>query len=241
MMKEYCLSEISLFCRLNQAALQQSYQSTGIDESQSVKESIMTCTTVAGEEVRFDADLFARLVFPVPHRMIFISHLSQDAQRVKQIVQSIELVCPGVRCFVDSEYWQNVYSAIEMLQSEYARVEGKDGSYWHHKCSEISKHMYLTLAKSLVEAIKHSPLFIFVPPKDDISLLDANQIRTESPWLSLELLTSSLLVEPELEKNAAYNAARMVNESLNISHAVDIGHLRQLTLPKVFQLIDQYI
>lgn len=241
MMKEYCLSEISLFCRLNQAALQQSYQSTGIDKSQSVKESIMTCTTVAGKEVRFDADHFARLVFPVPHRMIFISHLSQDAQRVKQIVQSIELVCPGVRCFVDSEYWKNVYSAIEMLQSEYARVEGKDGSYWHHKCSEISKHMYLTLAKSLVEAIKHSPLFIFVPPKDDTSLLDANQIRTESPWLALELLTSSLLVEPELKKNAAYNAARMVNESLNISHAVDIGHLRQLTLPKVFQLIDQYI
>lgn len=240
-MKEYCLSEMSLFCRLNQADLEQSYQSTGIDESQSVKESIMTCTTVAGEEVRFDADLFARLVFPVPHRMIFISHLARDAQRVKQIVQSIELVCPGVRCFVDSEYWENVYSAIEMLQSEYARVEGKDGSYWHHKCSEISKHMYLTLAKSLVEAIKHSPLFIFVPPKDDISLLDANRIRTESPWLALELLTSSLLVEPELEKNAAYNAARMVNESLNISHAADIGHLHQLTLPEVVQLIRQYI
>lgn len=241
MMKEYCLSEISLFCRLNQADLQQSYQSTGIDESQSVKESIMTCTTVAGEEVRFDADHFARLVFPVPHRMIFISHLSRDAERVKQIVQVIKVKCPGIRCFVDSEYWENVYSAIEMLQSEYARVEGEDGSYWHHKCSEISKHMYLTLAKSLVEAIKHSPLFIFVPPKDDISLLDANRIRTESPWLALELLTSSLLVEPELEKNAAYNAARMVNESLNIFHAADIGHLHQLTLPEVVQLIRQYI
>ena len=241
MTKHYCLSEISLFCRLNQAGLQQSYQSTGIDESQSVKESIMTCTTVAGEEVRFDADHFARLVFPVPHRMIFISHLSRDAERVKQIVQVIKVKCPGIRCFVDSEYWENVYNAIEMLQSEYARVEGKDGSYWHHKCSEISKHMYLTLAKSLVEAIKNSPLFIFVPPKDDISQLDANRIRTESPWLALELLTSSLLVEPELEKNAAYNAARMVNESLNIFHAADIGHLHQLTLPEVVQLIRQYI
>ncbi|MEE1288379.1 MAG: hypothetical protein UHK44_07255 [Bacteroidaceae bacterium] len=241
MMNHYCLSEISLFCRLNQAGLQQSYQSTGIDESQSVKKSIMTCTTVAGEEVMFDADHFARLVFPVPHRMIFISHLSRDAERVKQIVQVIKVKCPGVRCFVDSEYWENVYNAIEMLQSEYARVEGKDGSYWHHKCSEISKHMYLTLAKSLVEAIKNSPLFIFVPPKDDISQLDANRIRTESPWLALELLTSSLLVEPELEKNAAYNAARMVNESLNIFHAADIGHLHQLTLPEVVQLIRQYI
>ncbi|MBO5955337.1 MAG: hypothetical protein J6Q10_00885, partial [Clostridia bacterium] len=79
------------------------------------------------------------------------------------------------------------------------------------------------------------------PPKDDISQLDANRIRTESPWLSLELLTSSLLVEPELEKNAAYNAARMVNESLNIFHAADIGHLHQLTLPEVVQLIRQYI
>lgn len=241
MMKEYCLSEISLFCRLNQADLQQSYQSTGIDESQSVKEAIMTCTTVAGEEVRFDADHFARLVFPVPHRMIFISHLSRDAERVKQIVQVIKDKCPGIRCFVDSEYWENVYSAIEMLQSEYARVEGKDGSYWHHKCSEISKHMYLTLAKSLVEAIKNSPLFVFVPPEGGISQLAANRIRTESPWLALELLTSSLLVEPELKKNAAYNAVRMVNESLNISHAADIGHLHQLTLPEVVQLIHQYI
>lgn len=201
----------------------------------------MTCTTVADEEVWFNADRFARLVFPVPHRMIFISHLSQDAERVKQIVQEIKVMCPGIRCFVDSEYWENVYSAIEMLQSEYARVEGEDGSYWHHKCSEISKHMYLTLAKSLVEAIKHSPLFIFVPPKDDISLLDANRIRTESPWLALELLTSSLLVEPELKKNAAYNAVRMVNESLNISHAADIGHLHQLTRPELVQLIHQYI
>lgn len=229
------INQIDVLYRLNKNGLNKHCKGSAY-ETISVKDAILECTSVSNGNIMFHATQFTQLVFPAPQQMIFVSHLACDIERVKKIVQIIECRCPNVRCFIDSYFWENVYDAIEVLQSEYARKG--ENFYWHSECSVISKHMYLTLSMALIEAIKKSPIFVFIPPITEGSCCSTNKLVTESPWLALELLISSLLEEPMI-KEAANGIPKMVNESVHFIHTSNTEHLHPVSLDVLIGVISK--
>lgn len=193
----------------------------------SIKDAIVECTRFKKGEIQFDTSQFSNLVFPSPHQMIFISHQSSDINHVWDIIGAIIDSCPYTECFIDSVYWENVYQAIEELQSRHARKD--ENTLLQSKCNDISKHMYLTLSTALIKAIKNSPMFVYIPPKDDVSMSGKKQMKTKSPWLALELLTSSLLEEPT-KRIASYGKPEIINENLHFMYTLEIGHLHKVSV-----------
>lgn len=205
--------------------------------SNDVVEIIDSCTSLKGDnDVVIDATALQRKLFPTPHRMIFISHLSDDIDLAKSIKQTIERYAPNHCCFLDSDLWNNIYSTQEKLQRKYAYNEEKQ-TYNLKTCNNISKHLHLILSMALTKAIKASPFFLYVPHTGDIDG-DNLSLTTKSPWVCHELLISSLLRDfvPLKESVDIVKAAAR----LDFNYKANISHLHLANLDAFIKLINKY-
>ncbi len=180
-----------------------------------------------------DAEKLGNALFPVPHRVIFISHFREDIDRVGSIKRKIERNTKGkLQCFVDSDVWENVSAAIDLLAYKNAILPDRE-LYDREEYDHIAKNMYMILSMALQKAIHECCLFVFIPPiKSTIGL---NGIfETHSPWVWQELYSSSLFLEykgvlqenfPETGKRAHY--ITKFNYSAPLEHLTKT-HLSQL-------------
>lgn len=205
--------------------------------SNDVVEIIDSCTSLKGDnDVVIDATALQRKLFPTPHRMIFISHLSDDIGLVRRIKQTIEDYAPNYCCFLDSDLWGNIYKAQSALQNKYA-YDTETGLYYLETTNNIAKHLHMTLSMALTKAIKASPFFLYVPTIGDIDE-DSEELITKSPWVCHELLTSSLLWDfvPLKESVDIVKAAAR----LGFNYKANISHLHLANLDAFIKLINKY-
>ena len=206
-----------------------------ISQKRDIVESIEMSISQPNGELIFDTEKFSSQVFPTPHNMIFISHLSKEVSVAKGVAHILEYSLSHirpVRCFIDSEYWGNAYLALDKLQKKYA-VENE--YYDLHKCNDIAKNVYAMLSMALQKAIKESMMFIFVPPAGQNTTVDMKTLPIESPWIAQELLTSSLIPEC-MRKSACKNFS--VAADVHFTYEAPIEHLSEET---VLGLIEQLI
>lgn len=205
--------------------------------SKDVVEIIDSCTSHKGDnDVVIDAAALQRKLFPTPHRMIFISHLSDDIGLVRRIKQTIEHYAPNYCCFLDSDLWGNIYKAQSALQNKYA-YDTETGLYNLETTNNIAKHLHMTLSMALTKAIKASPFFLYVPTIGDIDE-DSEELITKSPWVCHELLISSLLRD-FVPLNESVDFVK-VAASLGFNYKVNISHLHLANLRNFINIIKNY-
>lgn len=207
-----------------------------IGKKRDIVESIEQSISQANGELIFDAEEFSSRVFPTPHNMIFISHLSKEVTAAKWVARILECKLSHihpVRCFIDSEYWGNAYQALNILQNQYAV---KNGRYGLHKCNDIAKNVYAMLSLALQKAIKESMMFIFVPPAGQNTTVDMETLSTESPWIAQELLTSSLIPEC-MRKLACENFSAAAD--VHFTYEAPIAHLSEATVLGLIEQLNQ--
>lgn len=209
-----------------------------IFQKRDIVKSIELSISQANGELIFDTEKFSSLVFPTPHNMIFISHLSKEVNVAKGVARILEYTLSHihpVRCFIDSEYWGNAYLALDKLQNKYA-VE--NGHYVRLKCNDIAKNVFAMLSMALQKAIKESMLFLFVPPTGQNTTIDMKTLPIESPWIAQELLTSSLIPEYEpLRKLACENFSAAAN--VHFTYEAPIEHLSEATVLGLIEQLNQ--
>ncbi len=141
------------------------------------------------DRIYFDVEKATKISFPSYKGVIFISHSHQARKTALRLKEKMEAET-GVFCFVDSEVWANAYRirddiAIKLSYDDKREVYLKEGY------DKISGCIYFMLLLALQEVIRRSFAFIYIP--SDINEHDWGEQYTDSPWLSEELFTSSLI------------------------------------------------
>lgn len=205
--------------------------------SADVVEIIDSCTSLKGDnDVVIDATALQRKLFPTPHRMIFISYLSDNIELARNIKRIIEYNAPDYCCFLDFDLWGNIYEAQSVLQNKYA-YDIETGLYYLEFTNNIAKHLHMTLSMALTKAIKASPFFLYVPTIGDIDE-DSEELITKSPWVCHELLTSSLLRD-FIPLNEAVDFVK-ASARLGFNYKANINHLHIANLATFINLINKY-
>lgn len=206
--------------------------------SECILHYIKQCTSkVSDYDIEINADKLQQILFPTPHRMIFISHLSADRDEAHEIKYLLEEYCTDYSCFIDSDVWGNLYEVRKNLEDEYAHI--RENLYSLEMVDNISKHLCLILSMALTKAIKDSPFFLYVPHGDE-SAINTNSITTESPWVCHELLTSSLLQEPPALFKEATVIANKATSNLAFKYRADTQHLHASALKDFITLLNRH-
>lgn len=200
----------------------------------SIMHYIDECTSQIGNDIQIDASKLEEKFFPTPHRMIFISHRSNNIDAAKEVKTLIENACPKFSCFIDSDVWANIHCILTLLHSKYAL--NNNGTYDYASCNNITKHLCLILSMALIKAIKDSIYFLYIPSKEE-NHLDIRSVATDSPWVCQELLTASLLQEP---LKLLFEDTRFIKKAvmnLQFKYTADTEHLHTSSLANFINFI----
>lgn len=173
------------------------------------------------EGCSLDAEKFSNALFPVPERVVFISHAHENAEEAKDLKNYLEDQNSDIQCFIDSEVWGNVYDALWILQTRFGR---KKGVLTIEPCNEIARNLFLILSMALTKAIWNCMAFVYLPGEGE----DMNDTFINSPWIAQELLASSMF--PEFSHYFIKEGHEMVNASssyLTFRYRADVSHLKK--------------
>lgn len=179
------------------------------------------------EGCSLDAEKFSNALFPVPERVVFISHAHENAEEAKDLKNYLEDKNSDIQCFIDSEVWGNVYDALRSLQTRFGR---KKGVLTIEPCNEIARNLFLILSMALTKAIWNCMAFVYLPVEGE----DMNDTFINSPWIAQELLASSMF--PEFSHYFIKEGHEMVNASssyLTFRYRADVSHLKKDSLAEL--------
>lgn len=175
------------------------------------------------EGCTLDAEKFSNALFPVPERVVFISHAKENTEKAEDLKAYLEDNFSNIQCFIDSEVWGNVYAALWILQTTYGREKGK---FKINPCNGIARNLYLILSMALTKAIWNCLVFVYLPVEGE----DMNDSFINSPWIAQELLASSMF--PEFSGHfikEGREAVRASSSLLTFRYRADVSHLKKGT------------
>ena len=167
--------------------------------------------------------------FPTNFRnkyQVFISHSHADIELVKKFANTLNAKF-GVRCFVDSMVWGNMYEMLKELDEKYCKTPPRGYDYDRRNMSTAHVHAMLSIA--LLEMIEQCECCIFVRSENStIPSLElksiSNDVKTFSPWIYEEINYMNVL-QPYLSRQRRIMFStrnQVVNESLE--HPVPVVH-----------------
>lgn len=140
-----------------------------------------------GRDNLLDADTVQKHLFPSVKADVFLSHASGDRQQVMQLAVALERL--GLKVFVDSCVWGNVYTLLNEVDDHFSRKEDEPGTYHYRKVVRTTANVYMILNAALQRMIDGCELFLY---------LDSPTVRIEdyvegrdyigSPWVFSELM-----------------------------------------------------
>lgn len=173
------------------------------------------------EGCSLDAEKFSNALFPVPERVVFISHAHENAEEAKALKNYLEYKNSDIQCFIDSEVWGNVYDALSRLQT---RFGWRESGLKIDPCNEIARNLFLILSMALTKAIWNCLAFVYLPVEGE----DMNDTFINSPWIAQELLASSMF--PEFNDYFIKESRETVKASssyLTFRYRADVSHLKK--------------
>lgn len=189
-------------------------------KAETLEQALRYCIPME-EGCSLDAEKFSNALFPVPERVVFISHAHENAEEAKALKNYLEDKNSNIQCFIDSEVWGNVYDALWILQTRFGR---KKGVLTIEPCNEIARNLFLILSMALTKAIWNCLAFVYLPVEGE----DMNDTFINSPWIAQELLASSMF--PEFSHYFIKEGHEMVNASssyLTFRYRADVSHLKK--------------
>ena len=168
-----------------------------------LKQLIASNDTIKSEDIK-------ELLLPTGGNFqIFISHSHADEQLAINFAEAIEQRT-GIKCFIDSLYWDNIDSLVEELKDNYLYdSETIDMGGLVKTC----QHANIILASALTEMLNKCECVFFLNTSNSViaSKSKINQ-STYSPWIYHEIYTISKLPSKRpVRPRAIYEAS---NEGL---------------------------
>lgn len=137
----------------------------------------------------FSADKIQEKLFPtIKDNDIFLSHAHEDEDEVIKL--AIKLERYGLKVFVDSCVWSNVFDLLKSIDNAYCKTG--TNLYSYKKSSHTAANVYMILNTALHKMIDQSELFIFLGSETSVTIKDTidglKQESVRSPWIYSELM-----------------------------------------------------
>ncbi|WP_421243417.1 hypothetical protein [Aeromonas enteropelogenes] len=187
-----------------------------------------------------DADKLKESWFPFLDNMhVFISHSHQDLPLAEDIAcwlyENFKL-----NSFLDSHVWGYANDLLKALDDKYALSEDKL-TYNYSIRNYTTSNVHMMLSSSLCSMIDACECLFFINTNNSISNIDvvgeASDDRTPSPWIMLELMTSSIIrKKEEIERERCIMEGVVITKSEmamdaalpKFHHKAPLNHLHKL-------------
>ncbi|PFO46648.1 toll/interleukin-1 receptor domain-containing protein [Bacillus cereus] len=204
-----------------------------------------------GEDGKIDGSKLINDWFPGYKSDVFISHSHNDARTAKRLAVWLNKNF-GLTVFIDSIVWGSANALLKEIDNEYSVLSSKAGNttYNYHIRNYTTSHVHMMLSTALNDIIDQSECLIFLNTPESLSVNEAKDKKTNSPWIYNELKTAAIVrkthprrlaIEEIIEKRFSVLNEQKQN-SLDILYPVDgqLSELESLDAEKLQEWLNSY-
>ena len=170
---------------------------------------------------------------------VFISHSHKDIEKLVVPFASWLYSHLGLRCFIDSQFWQYADDLLNILDKQYAWQE-ESRTYNYKIRNFTTSNIHIMLSMALMKMMNKTETVIFIDSDNSVKYKKEDGETTPSPWIYEEVnfaksLESKLpdrwlqYLKPELEKGLIYEERRFSDRRRpNIYYKIDISNFFRL-------------
>lgn len=209
----YKITSYSISCLPEIKTLSDDYARDYQESNEMIKEK----STKIVQQQTIDGTELQELWFPVDELGkfdVFISHSHRDMNKLVVPFASWLFSHLGLRCFIDSQFWQYADDLLNILDSEYAWQPG-NRTYNYKIRNFTTSNIHIMLSMALMKIINKTETVIFIDSDNSVKYKKDDREVTPSPWIYEEVnfaksLESKIPVRwlkyfsPELEKEVLY-------------------------------------
>lgn len=132
--------------------------------------------------------------FPGHKSDVFISHSHNDARTAKRLAVWLNKNF-GLTVFIDSIVWGSANELLKGIDNEYSVLKRKDGNttYNYDTRNYTTSHVHMMLSTALNDVIDQTECLIFLNTPESLSVNEAKDKKTNSPWIYNELKIASIV------------------------------------------------
>jgi len=189
---------------------------------------------------RIDTNEIMKRMFPIDDPHIFISHKSEhasDAIRLANVLYDKF----NIISFIDSQVWHHIDEVSNIINNKISKIReiGDTITYSHKSTSIVASNMFAMLSSSLFEVMDCSDGFIYIDSNknkqiDEIDKGNVKSLKTQSPWLFLEMTYASKL-RKKMHKRPSMRLAedamlkgRVGIESLSTRQKIEFDYSKEI-------------
>ncbi|MBF2674186.1 hypothetical protein IBB80_02800 [Listeria marthii] len=164
--------------------------------------------------------------FPNYKADVFISHSHNDARTAKRLAvwlsETFELTS-----FIDSIIWGSANDLLKKIDEQYSvlRKNGDNTTYNYDIRNYTTSHVHMMLSTAISDIIHSTECVIFLNTPESLSVNEAKEKKTNSPWIYSELKVASIVEKiyprkqlvQEKRSLAVYND---IQKDLDITYSV---------------------
>lgn len=170
---------------------------------------------------------------------VFISHSHRDIDDLVIPFASWLYSHLGLRCFIDSQFWQYADDLLNILDKEYAWQE-RSKTYNYKIRNFTTSNIHIMLSMALMKMMNKTETVIFIDSDNTVTYNKEDGQTTPSPWIyedinfaqSLESKIPDRWLEylrPELEKGLLYEERKFTDSRLpEFYYKIDTSNFYQL-------------
>lgn len=156
---------------------------------------------------------------------IFLSHSHTDLNLALAVAGLLKDKF-DLNTFVDTLVWGSANDLLSKFDHKYS-VSDIDSKYFDYTKRNFStSHIHNMLLVAITKMIDKAECFIFLKTKNSMPHKLGVEDRTLSPWVFSEIEISRIIEKRPIVRDKNYT--KRMNESLNISYAPNMGHLKIL-------------
>lgn len=203
------------------------------------------------DEQQIKADLIKGITvqeqwFPVdkvPPFDVFISHSHKDVEKQIKPLASWLYSNLGLRCFIDSLFWQYADRLQNMMDKCYA--QRTNGNYDYNLRNYTTSHVHTMLSMALMKMMSKTECVLFVDSDNSI-IYQKGQSQTPSPWIYAEIgfAQNLQMIIPDrylqrlvpISESGGRIQMRTFSEKheMNIMYDVDLSHFYEISADTLF-------
>ncbi|MGG0655935.1 hypothetical protein [Rummeliibacillus pycnus] len=132
--------------------------------------------------------------FPRHKSDVFISHSHNDTRTAKRLAVWLNKNF-GLTVFIDSIVWGSANELLKGIDNVYSVLERKDGNttYNYDTRNYTTSHVHMMLSTALNDIIDQTECLIFLNTPESLSVNEAKDKKTNSPWIYNELKIASIV------------------------------------------------
>jgi hypothetical protein len=171
---------------------------------------------------------------------VFISHSHKDIEKLVVPFASWLYSHLGLRCFIDSQFWQYADDLLNILDKQYAWQE-ESRTYNYKIRNFTTSNIHIMLSMALMKMMNKTETVIFIDSDNSVTYKKEDGQTTPSPWIYEEVnFAKSLenkiperwlqILKPRTEHRILLEQREFSNiRNPNIYYRIDMSNFYELT------------